>query len=142
MADEEFAPTRVNDGVALVATAVFSGMAGSWMLSRAKRMSTPAKTWIAIGTGLGGGFLVSRFNRPVGWGIAAGLGGLGLMALIAQFAGVIESGRAFGFETDSAGELAAPEPKYSLRRGQPPALQVGQTRLRLKEISSAIDGFR
>jgi hypothetical protein len=56
------------------------------------------KTWLTIVAGIGGGILLWRWNRPAAMGFAAGLGGLGLTAMIAQAAGAADSGRLFGFQ--------------------------------------------
>jgi len=89
--------STLSDGIALVATSVLTAMAGSWGLSKL-RVSLPAKTILALGVGVGGGIFVARYHKPIGWGLATGLGGIGLMALVAQFAGAIDAGTAFGFE--------------------------------------------
>lgn len=87
-----------NDVLATTATAFFAMFGGAWALSRSERMPVEAKTWTAIGVGLVGGIALSRWNKPVGLGFAAGLGGLGLIALIAQAAGAVDAGKLFGFE--------------------------------------------
>jgi hypothetical protein len=87
----------VNDTLVAVATAFFSMFGGAWAMSQSD-IKIETKTWLAIVAGVGGGILLWRWNRPAAMGFAAGLGGLGLTAMIAQAAGAADSGKLFGFQ--------------------------------------------
>jgi hypothetical protein len=102
----------LGDAALALVTGFLSLFGGAYVLSKFE-MSTFAKTWIAIGVGLAGGAAMSKYSKPVGLGIAAGLGGLGLTAFIAEAAGAANSGKLFGFgEAKRAREgLPAAEPR-------------------------------
>jgi hypothetical protein len=91
----------VGDVLIALTSGFLSMFAGSWALSHAEQVPLAAKTAIAIGVGAAGGFLVARWHKPLGYGIAAGLGGLGMTALIAQAAGAADAGKLFGFQEAS-----------------------------------------
>lgn len=95
------AETLLGDAALALVTGFLSLFGGAYILSRFE-MSTFAKTWIAIGTGLAGGAAMARYSKPVGLGIAAGLGGLGLTAFIAEAAGAANAGKLFGFDRAAA----------------------------------------
>ncbi|MGH9463091.1 MAG: hypothetical protein ACRD1X_17920 [Vicinamibacteria bacterium] len=89
--------SAVNDTLIATATAFFAMFGGAWAMSQSDA-KIEAKTWIAIFGGLAGGVLLWRWNRPAAMGLAAGLGGLGLTAMIAQAAGAADAGKLFGFQ--------------------------------------------
>jgi len=87
----------VNDTLVAIATAFFAMFGGAWVMSQSD-IKIEAKTWLAIVGGAAGGVVLWRWNRPAAMGFAAGLGGLGLTAMIAQAAGAADSGKLFGFQ--------------------------------------------
>lgn len=90
-------PAAASDTFVAMGVAFFSMFGGAWILSQLQ-MSVQGKTAIAVLAGGGAGIALHRYSQPAALGLASGLGGLGLSAMIAQASGAANAGRLFGFE--------------------------------------------
>lgn len=109
----------------VVSAAFFSMLGGIWALSRPEtKLSMSEKTWLAVLGGGLGGHVISKWHKPIGLGIAAGLAGLGLLALAAQAMGIVKSGKAFAMQSGDEA-LPAPLPAPAVAEWQrPPPVSV------------------
>jgi hypothetical protein len=97
---DRLSPTEriLGSATAAVVAAFVAMFLGSLALSKVNGASSRVKAGVALGAGLLAGIFLGRRYGAAGWGIAAGLGGLGMTALFAEFAGAVNAGEAFGFE--------------------------------------------